>query len=378
MKLGELVQLGDVATLEIQLRRSGLAVDHVLLLDPGRLNQLVDALGGVSLFNPAAFAGTDANGGPESFAAGEITLSGQATGVYSFPDARAPDATELRQTTLLAAIGTSLLQPAAPLMERRVGSALRQYVTTDLSAAAFATALQARADTSRSVNCSDISGGVASAATAALTSSEPEPACGNTGLGIPIATRLSAELGARPGPVLALSFGVFLSLFGLSWLALLVSGGTFRALRSRRNEPQASASEPLLDREPSPVPSASAGPSVPAVAARRSRSGPSTVPRPGPGQPTPRPHRRARISGIPVGASSFRTLSYRFRPGSSGRSAVTGYAAALTVAVVVGVLLASALSHWPLSGLIARTQAGNGLFIAKRPVVSLTFGARKV
>ena len=344
--LGELVQRSDVATLETQMRRSGLAVDHVLLLDPGRLNQLVDALGGVSLFNPADFAGSDANGRPARFAVGEITLSGQAAGIYSSPDAGAPDAAELRQTTLLAAIGMSLLQPVAPLMERRVGSALRQYVATDLSAVAFATAVQARADTSRLVNCSDISGGaVASAATAALASSGPDPACRRASLGVPLATRLSAELGAQPGPVLAFSFGVFLSLFGLNWLALLISGGTFRALRTRRNETRAGNSEPSLDREPSPVPSASAGPSVPAVAARSSRPEPSTAPRPGPGLAPPRRHQRSRISEIAVGAPSFRMLSHRFSPGSSGRSAVTGYAAALTVAVVVGILLASALSH---------------------------------
>jgi hypothetical protein len=345
--LGELLQLSDVATLEAQLRRSGVAVDHVLLLDPGRLAQLVEALGGVSLFNPTGFAGTDVNGRPISFPVGEITLSGQASSIYSSPDAQAPSAAERRQTTLLAAIGTSLLQPAQPLMERRVGSALRHYAATDLSAAAFATALQARAATNQVVNCSDIAdGAIASAAAAALANSRPEPTCANGSLSAPIATRLSGELGPQPGPLLAFTFGVLLSLFGLSWLALLVTGDTFRGLRSLRNEHgTAGASAPPFDRGVPTTPDASDSPSGLPVAAEHSRLGPSTSPLPGAGRlphPTHRPLRNSRVTG---GALSFRALSHGLRAGGSGRSVVTGYAAALAAAVVVGVLVASALSH---------------------------------
>ncbi|MDX6592489.1 MAG: polyisoprenyl-teichoic acid--peptidoglycan teichoic acid transferase [Gaiellales bacterium] len=248
--LGDLAQTGTVPALITGIEKSGIPVDHVILIDPAKMGDLVDALGGVTIINPSA--GTVEAGNRQfGFEKGEITIDGAAAEAY----ASARKGRELstlrgeRQARLLAGIGSTLLLPRGVETARQIGPALKDSAATDLVALDIAAWSSERFEGPTSTRCvpkgTQLEPGIVDRFLAGTPAATQTGTCTEHSLSSPIpgpAADIAAGAGRNLESVLAWWFAVSWLTLTFSVLALVLTTESFAALSRRirsRSEPVA-------------------------------------------------------------------------------------------------------------------------------------------
>jgi LytR_cpsA_psr family len=162
--IGDLTSKPDVATLISRLDRSGLSVNHLILIDPSQLPAVVDGLGGVTIPNPKAIQSSGSAGAPLELERGDVRITGSQAQAYVSSRLKAgPSASmslDLRQARVLAAVGAALVQPASLSSARKAGSVIKARVATDLSASDILRWVGARVQASAATRCVATAGAV--------------------------------------------------------------------------------------------------------------------------------------------------------------------------------------------------------------------------
>ncbi len=358
-RIGDLTTRGEVATLIGALAKAGVPINHVLLLEPGQIGTMIDALGGVAVTAPTSLTLLDSSGRTFGIRPGQIRLQGALADAYLFGQEQGdPTASpEQRQLDGLAAIGAAVLEPSSPTLRtpNHLGGVIAKNAATDLTATTYLDELHAWGDVGRSVNCSAVDPtadatsmlavlagqGAGSTAAATCSTASVRPSGWFRRLGL---------LGSDPADMLVLAAGLALLGAGICLLVLELTSPGFRTLRDRRRRADAEAGPPQR---------AAPAVSPPPAGGRRLR-----LPHPlrRPGQPAPWSHRRrfdpgrsriglpsrwmrrrtAAISGgFPVRVGPFR----RHHHVVGGRGNLAGYAAVLAVAVGSGFVIAQLLTR---------------------------------
>ena len=364
-RVGDLTTRGDVTALVGALAQEGIPVNHVLLLAPGQIGNMIDALGGIAVSAPTGVTLLDTSGRSFGIRPGQIRLKGALADAYLFGQEQGdPNASsEQRQLDGLAAVGAAVLEPSSATLRtpNHLGGVIAKNTATDLTATTYLDELHAWGDVSRTVSCStvDSSGdatsmlavlagkGAASAAPATCSTASVRPSGWFRRLGL---------LGSDPADMLVLVGGLALLGAGICLLALELSSSGFRTLRDRRRWAEDEAG-PSQTAAPPPVSVTSVSP--PTAQRRRPR-----LPHPlrRPGQPARWSHRRrfdpgrSRI-GLPTWWTRRRTAAisggFSIRVGPfrrhhhvvGGRGNLAGYAAVLAVAVGSGFVIAQLLTR---------------------------------
>jgi hypothetical protein len=115
-----------------QLRADGIRVDHVALIDPDHIGELVDGLGGITVNNRIAFATQNAAGATIRFPTGPLKMNGDDADLY-VQAATSRNKLEDLSSSVLAGIVQKLLAPAGLDKLRDIGGVLAKSTSTDLS-----------------------------------------------------------------------------------------------------------------------------------------------------------------------------------------------------------------------------------------------------
>ena len=361
-RVGDLTSRGDVTALVAALAHEGIPVNHVLLLEPGQIGNMIDGLGGIAVSAPKAVTLLDTSGRSFSIRPGQIQLKGALADAYLFGREQGDPAAsqEQRQLDGLAAVGAAVLEPSSGTLRtpNHLGGVIAKHAATDLTATTYLDELHAWGDVRRTVSCGAVDasadttsmlavlGGkdAASATPATCSTASVQPSGWFRRLGL---------LGSDPAAVLVLVGGLALLGTGICLLVLELSSPGFRTLRDRRRRAEAEAGPPQTA-APLPVTAPSVSP-PPAAERRRLR-----LPHPsrGSGQPARRMHRwrfdpgKPRL-GLPAGWTRRRTATVPVRIGRfrrhhhvvGGRGSLAGYAAVLAVAVGSGFVIAQLLTR---------------------------------
>ena len=362
-RVGDLTSRGDVTALVGALAQEGIPVNHVLLLAPRQIGNMIDGLGGIAVSAPTAVTLLDTSGRSFGIRLGQVRLRGALADAYLFGQEQGnPNASvEQRQLDGLAAVGAAVLEPSSGTLRtpNHLGGVIGKYTATDLTATTYLDELHAWGDVSRTVSCGAVDsradatsmlavlGGndAASATPATCSPASVQPSAWFRRLGL---------LGSDPADMLVLVGGLALLGAGICLLVLELSSPGFRTLRDRRRWAEAAAAGPSQTAAPA-VPSLSPPPSE-----RRRLRLPDSLRRNG--QPARRLHRRrsdpgrsrialpswwtrrrtAAISGgFPIRVGPFR----RHHHVVGGRGNLAGYAAVLAVAVGSGFVIAQLLTR---------------------------------
>ena len=298
-RVGDLTARGDVTALIGALAQAGVPVNHVLLLEPGQIGTMIDALGGVAVTDPSAVTLLDSSGHSFTLQPGQIRLKGALADAYLYGQEQGnPTASpEQRQLNGLAAIGAAVLEPSSPTLRtpNHLGGVIAKNAATDLTATTYLDELHAWGDIGRSVSCSAVDptadatsmlavlagqgAGSATGATCSTASVRPSGWFGWLGL-----------LGTDPADMLVLAAGLALLGTGICLLVLELTSTGFRTLRDRRRwaGAEAEAGSPQQAAPP---------PVSPPPAGRRRLRLPQPLRRRG--QPARRSHRRRFDPGKP-------------------------------------------------------------------------------
>jgi hypothetical protein len=364
-RVGDLTARGDVTALVGALSQEGIPVNHVLLLEPGQIGNMIDDLGGIAVSAPTAVTLLDSSGRSFGIHPGQVRLQGALADAYLFGQEQGdPTASpEQRQLDGLAAIGAAVLEPSSPTLRtpNHLGGLIAKNTATDLTATTYLDELHAWGDVGRTVSCGTVDPGAdatsmlavlagqgaASATPATCSTASVQPSGWFRRLGL---------LGSDPADMLVLVGGLALLGAGICLLVLELSSSGFRTLRDRRRWADAEA-ETLETAAPSAV-------SVPSVSPPPAERHRLRLPHPlrRPGQPARWSHRRrfdpgrlriglpswwtrrrtAAISGgFPLRVGPFR----RHQHVVGGRGNLAGYAAVLAVAVGSGFVIAQLLTR---------------------------------
>jgi hypothetical protein len=150
---GQLHRLG-VPDLIRGLRRNGVGVDHVAIIDPSDVGQLVDGIGGISVNNPKAF---DVQVSPLTtwhFERGPLNLDGPHAVVYLRRGVGSGKVIGEAGLDVLRGIVHRLLQPASVGELQATGTSLARASATDLSDADVVGLVYARLRGGSTLECS--------------------------------------------------------------------------------------------------------------------------------------------------------------------------------------------------------------------------------
>ena len=364
-RVGDLTTRGDVTALVGALAQEGIPVNHVLLLAPGQIGNMIDALGGIAVSAPTGVTLLDTSGRSFGIRPGQIRLKGALADAYLFGQEQGdPTASpEQRQLDGLAAVGAAVLEPSSATLRtpNHLGGVIAKNTATDLTATTYLDELHAWGDVSRTVSCGAVDSSADATSMLAVLAARARPRprrrpARRHPSGLPAWFRRLGLLGSDPAAMLVLVGGLALLGAGICLLVLELSSPGFRTLRDRRRRAEAEAGPPQTAAPP-PV----SAPSVsPPPAERRRLRLPHPLRRPG--QPARRLHRRrfdpgkpriglpawwtrrrtAAISGgFPVRVGRFR----RHHHVVGGRGNLAGYAAVLAVAVGSGFVIAQLLTR---------------------------------
>jgi hypothetical protein len=114
------------------LGAQGIPVNHVALINPDRIGQLVDGIGGITVQNRIAFTTHDSTGATISFPRGPVNMNGATASLY-VSAATTRNALEDSSSSVLSAIVQRLLEPAGVDRLQSIGGVLAKTVSTDLS-----------------------------------------------------------------------------------------------------------------------------------------------------------------------------------------------------------------------------------------------------
>src|SRR6478752_1681069 len=282
-RVGELTTRGNVTALVGALAQEGIPVNHVLLLAPGQIGNMIDALGGIAVSAPTGVTLLDTSGRSFGIRPGQIRLKGALADAYLFGQEQGdPTASpEQRQLDGLAAVGAAVLEPSSATLRtpNHLGGVIAKNTATDLTATTYLDELHAWGDVSRTVSCSTVdSSGDATSILAGKGAASAGPATCSTASVRPSAWfRTLGLLGSAPADMLVLVGGLALLGAGICLLALELSSPGFRTLRDRRRRGEAEAGP-----SQTAAPSAVSVPSVsPPPAERRRPRLPHPLRRPG-------------------------------------------------------------------------------------------------
>src|SRR6476469_4395066 len=356
-RVGDLTTRGDVTALVGALAQEGIPVNHVLLLAPGQIGNMIDALGGIAVSAPTGVTLLDTSGRSFGIRPGQIRLKGALAHAYLFGQEQGdPNASlEQRQLDGLAAVGAAVLGPSSATLRtpNHLGGVIAKNTATDLTATTYLDELHAWGDVSRTVSCGTVDpSGVATSMLAGKGAAAPAT-CSTASVRPSGWFRRLGLLGSAPADMLALAAGLALLGAGICLLVLELTSTGFRTLRDRRRRAGAEA-------EPGSPQKAAPPPVSPSPADRRRLRLPHPLRRPG--QPARWSHRRrfdpgrsriglpswwtrrrtAAISGgFPIRVGPFR----RHHQVVGGRGNLAGYAAVLAVAVGSGFVIAQLLTR---------------------------------
>ena len=113
------------------LQADGVPVSHVALIDPAKVPEIVDRVGGVSLVNRVPFAVKDTSGHTVDFPAGVLHLGSRKAALY-VQAATTQEPLESASSSLLSALVHALLQPTGFDQLQSVGGAFADATSTDL------------------------------------------------------------------------------------------------------------------------------------------------------------------------------------------------------------------------------------------------------
>ena len=156
-RVGDLTARGDVTALVGALAQEGIPVNHVLLLAPGQIGNMIDGLGGIAVSAPKAVTLLDTSGRSFGIRPGQIRLQGALADAYLFGQEQGdPTASpEQRQLDGLAAIGAAVLEPSSGTLRtpNHLGGVIAKNAATDLTATTYLDELHAWGDVGRTVSC---------------------------------------------------------------------------------------------------------------------------------------------------------------------------------------------------------------------------------
>src|SRR6476660_1930656 len=159
-RVGELTTRGNVTALVGALAQEGIPVNHVLLLAPGQIGNMIDALGGIAVSAPTGVTLLDTSGRSFGIRPGQIRLKGALADAYLFGQEQGdPNASsEQRQLDGLAAVGAAVLEPSSATLRtpNHLGGVIAKNTATDLTATTYLDELHAWGDVSRTVSCSTV------------------------------------------------------------------------------------------------------------------------------------------------------------------------------------------------------------------------------
>ena len=114
------------------LQAEHIPISHVALIDPGKVPEIVDRVGGVALVNHVPFAVQDnSNGQTFHFPAGVIHLDGPRAALY-LRAVTTRDSLEAGSAALLSAVVHALLQPTGFGQLQSIGTVFAHAASTDL------------------------------------------------------------------------------------------------------------------------------------------------------------------------------------------------------------------------------------------------------
>ena len=156
-RVGDLTSRGDVTALVAALAQEGIPVNHVLLLAPGQIGNMIDGLGGIAVSAPKGVTLLDTSGRSFSIRPGQIQLKGALADAYLFGQEQGdPTASpEQRQLDGLAAVGAAVLEPSSGTLRtpNHLGGVIAKNTATDLTATTYLDELHAWGDVRRTVSC---------------------------------------------------------------------------------------------------------------------------------------------------------------------------------------------------------------------------------
>ncbi len=113
------------------LQAEHIPVSHIALIDPGKVPEIVDRVGGVALVNHVAFAVQDSNGQTSHFPEGVIHLDGRKAALY-LKAVTTRESLEAGSAALLSAVVHALLQPTGFDQLQSIGAVFAHAASTDL------------------------------------------------------------------------------------------------------------------------------------------------------------------------------------------------------------------------------------------------------
>ncbi len=116
------------------LRSAGIPVTHVALIDAKSIGPLVEAVGGITVVNRAAFTTTSADGLPVHFAQGTLRLDGPRSAAYVHA-ATTRESLDPAENAALVGIVHAVLAPSGVSQLAATGKALARATATDLTTA---------------------------------------------------------------------------------------------------------------------------------------------------------------------------------------------------------------------------------------------------
>jgi hypothetical protein len=113
------------------LQAGHIPISHVALIDPDKVPEIVDRVGGVALVNRVAFTVQDSNGQTFHFPAGVVHLDGRAAALY-LKAVTTRESLEAGSAALLSAVVHALLQPTGFDQLQSIGAVFAHAASTDL------------------------------------------------------------------------------------------------------------------------------------------------------------------------------------------------------------------------------------------------------
>src|SRR6478609_4114448 len=159
-RVGDLTTRGDVTALVGALAHEGIPVNHVLLLAPGQIGNMINGLGGIAVSASTGVTLLDTSGRSFGIRPGQIRLKGALADAYLFGQEQGdPNASsEQRQLDGLAAVGAAVLEPSTATLRtpNHLGGVIAKNTATDLTATTYLDELHAWGDVSRTVSCGTV------------------------------------------------------------------------------------------------------------------------------------------------------------------------------------------------------------------------------